>query len=53
MPQSAPTNIPRGVLGTMSPYPTVHIVTTAHQMESGMEMKSLVGLSRILHRKQV
>ena len=40
--------MPSPVLGTMSPYPTVVIVTSAHQMESGMLMKSLVGLSRIL-----
>ena len=35
----------------MSPYPTVVIVTSAHQMESGILMKSLVGLSRILKKK--
>lgn len=53
MPQSPPTNIPSPVLGTMSPYPTVVIVTSAHQMESGMLIKSFVGLSRILKKYEI
>ena len=43
----APTNIPAYVLGTMSPYPTVVIVTRAHQSPSGMLVKSLLGLACI------
>lgn len=34
--QSAPTNIPTYVLGAMSPYPTVVIVTMAHHNPSGI-----------------
>lgn len=36
----APTNIPAYVLGTISPYPTVVIVTMAHQRPSGILLKS-------------
>lgn len=42
---SAPTNIPMYVLGAMSPYPTVVIVTIAHQSPSGMLLKSFCGLA--------
>lgn len=30
--------IPKGPIGAISPYPTVVIVTTAHQNESGIDL---------------
>ena len=41
--QSVPTIIPRYVLGAMSPYPTVVMVTSAHHSPRGIELKSLCG----------
>ena len=32
-------NLPAPVVGTASPYPTVTMVTTAHQKDRGMESK--------------
>lgn len=40
----APTNIPKYVLGAISPYPTVVMVTMAHQRPSGILLKQLFGL---------
>ena len=36
MAHAAPTSLPRGPTGTLSPYPTVVIVMIAHQKASGM-----------------
>jgi len=41
----APTNMPMYVLGAMSPYPTVVMVTIAHHNPSGMLLKSFCGLA--------
>lgn len=41
---NAPTNIPAYVLGAISPYPTVVIVTIAHHKPSGILLKLFLGL---------
>jgi hypothetical protein len=37
MAQKNPTTLPKGLIGYVSPYPTVVIVTIAHQNELGIE----------------
>ena len=39
-----PTSWPNNVIGYMSPYPTVVLVTTTHQKDAGMDTKGLMDL---------
>ena len=39
--QTAPTSLPRFVVGATSPYPTVVIVIIAHQSECGIDKNAL------------
>ena len=40
--QHAPVSLPKNVLGTTSPYPTVAIVIIDHQIPSGIDLIFLV-----------
>ena len=45
-----PTHFPPTVSGTISPYPTVVMVTTAHQNDAGIDVKAVPGLKLDLNQ---